>query len=194
MPRRRENIEEVFGLQDLSSDADDNDNESEYPDEEVFPLQGISSDSDDDGYEDEYPYDEQGSSDGMQVDSDDDVEPSTSKSKQKPSKATRDIKKSSSKKNASDSEEEGETWGHSKGAYYSSNAAQIDSEDEEANELEEEEALRLQTNAREGMCDEDFGLGDVVEGEIEPLEAMYTCSFVLHTAAKHIYLGGRRSR
>ncbi|KAH0831924.1 hypothetical protein J3R83DRAFT_12807 [Lanmaoa asiatica] len=132
--------------------------------EEVFALQGVSSDSSDD--------DDQGS-DGMQVDSDTDTEPTAfeSKSKPKPSKAARDTKKSSSKKSASDSEEE-ETWGHSKGAYYSSNAAQLDSEDEEANELEEQEALRLQAKARETMRDEDFGLGDVVEGDVEPPEAM----------------------
>ncbi|KAF8133636.1 Sas10 C-terminal domain-containing protein [Boletus edulis] len=33
------------------------------------------------------------------------------------------------------------------------------------------EALRLQAKAREGMCDEDFGLGDDVEGDVEPLDA-----------------------
>ena len=135
--------------------------------EEVLALQGVSSDSDD---EVEYSYhvpDDEQESDDMQVDS----EPTTSKSKHK-----RDTKKlkTSSRKNASDSESE-ETWGRSKGAYYSSNAAQLDSEDEEANELEEQEALRLQAKAREAMCDEDFGLGDVVEGDIEPPEAAYAC-------------------
>lgn len=170
MPRRRRdhrrrNDEEVFTLEGLPSDSDDNGpDEAEYPDEEVFPLQGVSSDSDSDEDGDEGV-----ASDGMQVDSDADSEPSTStaKSKHKSSKAARDTKTSSSKKKASDSEEEEEeTWGRSKGAYYSSNAAQLDSEDEEANELEEQEALRLQAKAREGMCDEDFGLGDV-----EPPEA-----------------------
>lgn len=136
--------------------------------EEVLALQGVSSDSDD---EVEHPYqvpDDEQESDDMQVDS----EPTTSKSKHK-----RDTKKlkTSSRKNASDSESEEETWGRSKGAYYSSNAAQLDSEDEEANEFEEQEALRLQAKAREAMCDEDFGLGDVVEGDIEPPEAAYAC-------------------
>ena len=146
--------------------------------EEVLALQGVSSDSDDDAdaeyaYDvpDDVPDDEQGS-DEMQVDS----EPTTSKSKPKPSRDTKKSKsKSSPKKNASDSESEEETWGRSKGAYYSSNAAQLDSEDEEANELEEQEALRLQAKAREAMCDEDFGLGDVVEGDLEPPEAVYAC-------------------
>ena len=141
--------------------------------EEVLALQGVSSDSDDDAaeYPSDVPDDEQGSHD-MQVDS----EPTTSKSKPKPSRDTKKSKsKSSSKKNVSDSESEEETWGRSKGAYYSSNAAQLDSEDEEANELEEQEALRLQAKAREAMCDEDFGLGDVVEGDLEPPEAVYAC-------------------
>ena len=144
--------------------------------EEVLALQGVSSDSDDDAdadaeYPSDVPGDEQGSDD-MQVDSD----PTTSKSKHKPSRDTKKSKsKSSSKKNASGSESEEETWGRSKGAYYSSNAAQLDSEDEEANELEEQEALRLQAKAREAMCDEDFGLGDVVEGDLEPPEAVYAC-------------------
>ena len=147
--------------------------------EEVFALRGVSSDSDSD--------DDQLESDGMQVDS----EPATSKSKSK-SKTARDAKKSSAK-DASDSEEE-ETWGRSKGAYYASNAAELDSEDDEANELEEQEALRLQAKAREGMCDQDFGLGDVVEGDIEPLEATYTCRFVIHAAAEHRRLGNKKSR
>ncbi|KAG8214468.1 hypothetical protein J3R82DRAFT_9521 [Butyriboletus roseoflavus] len=142
--------------------------------EEVFALQGVSSDSDDDDEADPYEAaDDDAGSDGMQVDSDADSELTLpeSKSKHKPSKAVRDTKKSSSQTNASDSEEEG-TWGRSKGAYYSSNAAELDSEDEEANELEEQEALRLQAKTREAVCDEDFGLGDVVEGDIEPPEAM----------------------
>jgi hypothetical protein len=192
MPRRHANEEELLGFQGLSSDLDDNDDEAEYPDEEVFALQGVSdSDSGLDDEDAKYPYDE--GSDGMQVDSDAD-EPTPTR---KPTKTARDTKKSksSSKKHTSDSEssEEEETWGHSKGAYYSSNAAQLDSEDEEANELEEQEALRLQAKAREGMCDEDFGLGDVVEGDFEQPEAMYTHCLVVHAAAEQRYLGNRRS-
>ena len=60
------------------------------------------------------------------------------------------------------SEEEG--WGTKKSAYYASNADEIESDDEEANELEEQEAKRLQAKARDAMADNDFGLGDVVEG------------------------------
>lgn len=63
----------------------------------------------------------------------------------------------------SESEEE-EGWGAKKSAYYASNAEQIESDDEEANELEEQEARRLQAKARDTMVEDDFGLGDVVEG------------------------------
>jgi U3 small nucleolar RNA-associated protein 3 len=146
----------------LDEDGVDEDGEEE----EVLALQGVSDDSDDEA---EYPYHDERGSEDMHVDS----EPTTSKSTHKPA---RDTKKSkSSRKNASDSDSEEDTWGRSKGAYYSSNAAQLDSEDEEANEFEEQEALRLQAKAREVMCDEDFGLGDVVEGDVEPPEAAYAC-------------------
>ncbi|KAG6376953.1 hypothetical protein JVT61DRAFT_987 [Boletus reticuloceps] len=188
MPRRRKDKEEVFTLQGLLSDSDandnDNDDEAEYPDEEVFALRGISSDEDSEGGDEAGYLDDELDGDGMLLDSDADAdsgsELTTSKSKHKRAKAARDTnthtKPSSSKNHTSDSEEEEEeeeeeTWGYSKGAYYSSNAAQIDSEDEEGNELEEQEALRLQAKAREGMCDEDFGLGDDVEGDVEPLDA-----------------------
>lgn len=63
----------------------------------------------------------------------------------------------------SDSEEEEETWGSKKSAYYSTNAAHFDPEDEEANELEEQEAKRIQTKNRDVLADDDFGLEDHVE-------------------------------
>ena len=61
-------------------------------------------------------------------------------------------------------EEEEESWGAKKSAYYASNAREIESDDEEANELEEQEAKRLQAKMRDAMADDDFGLEDVVEG------------------------------
>ncbi|PFH53937.1 hypothetical protein AMATHDRAFT_72960 [Amanita thiersii Skay4041] len=66
------------------------------------------------------------------------------------------------KQEAYSSEESGkeESWGRSKSAYYSSNAAQIESDDEEAQEMEEKEATRLQAKARDEMEEEDFGLYD----------------------------------
>ena len=68
-----------------------------------------------------------------------------------------------SESNDSDNSDEEETWGRNKSAYYSSNAAELDSEDDEANELEEQEARRLQAKAREHMGEGDFGLGDTIE-------------------------------
>lgn len=72
-------------------------------------------------------------------------------------------KKKERKSKQKDSEEEDseeETWGRGKAAYYSSNAAQLESDDEEGHELEEQEAIRLQRKALEGMNDDDFGLND----------------------------------
>jgi len=57
-------------------------------------------------------------------------------------------------------ESEEESWGRKASAYYSSNAAQIESDDDEALELEENEAIRLQAKALDGMDDNDFGLND----------------------------------
>ena len=70
---------------------------------------------------------------------------------------------------ASESEEE-EGWGKKKSDYYSSNAAQLESDDEEANELEEQEAKKLQAKVRDTLGEDDFGLGDAVEDAPEPEE------------------------
>lgn len=72
--------------------------------------------------------------------------------------------------------EEEEGWGRKKSAYYSSNAAELDSEDEEANELEEQEAKRIQTKARDAMLDDDFGLADINQDDMEVTEE-YVCAF-----------------
>jgi U3 small nucleolar RNA-associated protein 3 len=53
-----------------------------------------------------------------------------------------------------------EAWGRKKSVYYSTNAAQIDSDDEEAQKLEEAEVLRLQAQARNTLDEADFGLFD----------------------------------
>ncbi|KXN88204.1 hypothetical protein AN958_07663 [Leucoagaricus sp. SymC.cos] len=45
-------------------------------------------------------------------------------------------------------------------AYYSSNAAQLESDDEEGQELEEQEARRLQKKALAGVSEDDYGLND----------------------------------
>ena|ERR1700722_14091037 len=62
-----------------------------------------------------------------------------------------------------DSESDEETWGVSKAAYYASTADQLDPDDEEANEMQEQEARRLQALSREEMNEADFGLEDAVD-------------------------------
>lgn len=126
----------------------DGDNEDEDGDEdEVFALEGV---SDEDS--------EEAEGDGEDED-DGDEDPVVTKSK---TKTKTKLKKASS---PSDTGSEDESWGRSKSAYYSSNAAQIDSEDEEANELEEQEARRLQVKARDAIHEDDFGLDEGLEPE-----------------------------
>ena len=145
--------------------------------DEVFALNGVDpSSEDEDGDEDQ-----EGEGDAMEVDEG----PSTSHSakglKAKPTK-TRKPSTLASDSDESKAESEEETWGTKKSAYYSANDAHFDSEDEEANELEEKEARRLQMKAREGMCDEDFGLDNlqalVEDGGLEPdvIECVFFCS------------------
>ncbi|KAI0338936.1 hypothetical protein BDW22DRAFT_1401037 [Trametopsis cervina] len=129
-------------------DGEDVRSDDEGDEDEVFALKGLAEDSDaedeDDGGEDESGEDE----------------PQASKpTKSKRSKGKAQKEASSGEESQEDEEEEG--WGRSKSAYYSSNAAELESEDEEANEMEEQEAKRLQAKAREAMVDEDFGLADL---------------------------------
>ena len=149
--------------------------------DEVFALNGVGSSSEEDGVVEGLD----GEDYGMDVDEG----PSTSRS----TKATRvgSAKARKPSAPASDSDEregqsEEETWGTKKSAYYSANDAHFDSDDEEANELEEKEARRLQMKAREGMGDEDFGLDNlqalVEDGGMEP--GVIECvSFVLRLEA-----------
>jgi len=46
---------------------------------------------------------------------------------------------------------------------------ELDSDDEEGNELEEQEARRLQAKAREALTEEDFGLRDDCDDEEEKI-------------------------
>ncbi|KAJ3875736.1 Sas10 C-terminal domain-containing protein [Lentinula edodes] len=93
--------------------------------------------------------------------------PKAAKSKQKATaKGKGKGKESQLESSDDDDEEEEETWGSGKAAYYSSNAAQIESDDEEALQLEEQEAKRLQAKARDDMNDEDFGLEDSIEANV----------------------------
>lgn len=128
----------------LNGDEDIEDEDGD--DDEVFALEGVSDENSEEAEEDE-------------DDEDNDEDPVVTKSK---SKTKTKSKKPSS---PSDTGSEDESWGRSKSAYYSSNAAQIDSEDEEANELEEQEARRLQVKARGAIHEEDFGLDEGLEPE-----------------------------
>lgn len=65
-------------------------------------------------------------------------------------------------------EEAEESWGHGKAAYYSSNADQLDSDDEEGHEQEEQEGIRLQAISRQDLQDEDFGLNDELNSQKRP--------------------------
>ncbi|PVG00257.1 hypothetical protein CPB86DRAFT_701576 [Serendipita vermifera] len=61
---------------------------------------------------------------------------------------------------SSDLDEPLESWGRNKSAYYSTNAADIDSDDEETQRLEEAEAIKLQKQARAALREDDFGIHD----------------------------------
>lgn len=138
-------------------------------DDEVFALKGLERDEDDeeeedfgDSEEEEYKGEDE---------NDTDLTPgTTSKSKKKAKKQ----KKGKRKNSDDEEEEEEETWGRGKAAYYSSNAAQLESDDEEGHELEEQEAKRLQKKALEGMNDDDFGLKDKheISRTEDPLECV----------------------
>lgn len=136
--------------------------DDEGDEEEVFALKGMPSE---DESEDE---DEDMAGEGDLGGEDDGPVPGPSTVKPKKGKEAAKAAGSSDEESGSSEEEEG--WGKSKAAYYSSNAGQLDSEDEEANEMEEQEARRLQAKARDAMTDNDFGLEDTVEGGPEPEE------------------------
>ena len=147
--------------------------------DEVFALKGVdsSSESEDENGDDDL----EGEDDTMDVDEG----PSTSRfangSNVKPPKVRNPSALASDSDEGEDKSEE-ETWGTKKSAYYSANDAHFDSEDEEAIELEEKEARRLQMKAREGMGDEDFGLDNLQalaeDGGMEPdvIEYVLFCS------------------
>jgi U3 small nucleolar RNA-associated protein 3 len=151
--------------------------------DEVFALNGVDSSSEgEDG-------------DGDLAGEDDMMDVGEGSSTSRPANGVK-VKQTKAREPDSDSgedegESEEETWGTKKSAYYSANDAHFDSEDEEANELEEKEARRLQMKAREEMGDEDFGLDNlqalVGDGGIEPgfIEYVLFCSVVRLEALMH---------
>ncbi|KAH9841823.1 Sas10 C-terminal domain-containing protein [Rhodofomes roseus] len=138
-------------------DGDEYDDEDEGDEDEVFALKGLSGDSED---EDDASAEEDGMAEQDDAADSDSGPKKGRQAKGKKGKAARSPSLSAAE---DEEEEEEEGWGKKKSAYYSSNARQIESEDEEANELEEQEAKRLQTKTRDAMADDDFGLRDPVE-------------------------------
>ncbi|KIM43375.1 hypothetical protein M413DRAFT_444202 [Hebeloma cylindrosporum] len=127
--------------------------EDDEDDDEVFALKGLDDNSDD---EEEHDYQDD---DG--VDEEETLEEDVPASKKKKSKKSKKGKeKAVEDENSDEEEEEEEGWGRGRAAYYASNADQLESDDEEGNELEEQEAKRLQSKMREEMKDDDFGLND----------------------------------
>ena len=94
--------------------------------------------------------------------------PALSPKKKKPKKASAEPDGDSSEDDRENEREE--SWGQKKSVYYSTNAAQIDSDDEEAQKLEEAEVLRLQAQARDTLDEADFGLFDAPSLSKDALE------------------------
>jgi U3 small nucleolar RNA-associated protein 3 len=130
--------------------------------EEVFALKGIPSSESDEDEEDVY---EEGGDDEDQPH----PHPPACVRKGREAKAKPPPESDEEEEQASE-EEEG--WGHKKSAYYSSNAAELDSDDEEANELEGQEAMRIQVMTRDTMLDDDFGLADLDLDDAEETECV----------------------
>lgn len=131
----------------LLDGGEDQDSEGDLQNE-VFALKGISSD--------QLDTDEEVTDD----DNEQAPQPTKSHSKQKPKGKSTVKTVDEPPETSSESEDQGESWGRKKSAYYSTNAAAIDSDDEETQRLEEIEVRRLQTKAREQLDEEDFGLTD----------------------------------
>ncbi|EJT98698.1 hypothetical protein DACRYDRAFT_110601 [Dacryopinax primogenitus] len=142
----------------LENDRVDEDTE----DEEVFALKGISDCEDEGDLEEE------------EAEEDQDEELAappprkSAKSKSNAKSTVQDAGLSSESEDEDESEEE--TWGTKKSAYYTVPGEDEETEDEEARALETAEAKRLQRKAREGLEEDDFGLGGV-EDELEEVDA-----------------------
>ena len=119
--------------------------------DEVFGLQGMS-EEDDSEDDDDMIDDDEGLPNPM-------AKPTANKKASTNGKRKAVVSSSSSESES----EEAETWGRNKSAYYSSNAADLDSDDEEGHELEVQEAKRLLAKTRETLTDNDFGLDDPID-------------------------------
>ncbi|KAL0581015.1 something about silencing protein 10 [Marasmius crinis-equi] len=131
----------------------EHDGDEDLDDDEVFALKGMPDDDDEDD-------EDEGEKEYEDEDEDVDMEDDTPSSRKSSGKKKQKKKAS---EESDDSESEEEAWGKGKAAYYASNDAQLESDDEEALALELEEAKRLQKKSRENMTDADFGLEDIVD-------------------------------
>ncbi|PPQ72293.1 hypothetical protein CVT26_007124 [Gymnopilus dilepis] len=140
-------------------EGDNGDYEDDGDEDEVFALKGMEDESEEEDYQEA---DEEEHLDEV-------AEDTSSKKKKKSKKDKKGKGKKKDDENEEDEEEE-EGWGRGRAAYYSSNADLIASDDEEANELEEQEAKRLQLKARTELTEDDFGLNDnpELEKRIDP--------------------------
>ncbi|PPQ89658.1 hypothetical protein CVT25_013845 [Psilocybe cyanescens] len=130
-------------------EGDDGEFDGDGDDDEVFALKGLENGSDDG--EENYEGEEE----------EQELEEKVVATKTKKSTKSKKTKgKAAEENDKSEEEEEEESWGKGRAAYYASNAYELESDDEEGNELEEQEAKRLQNKMREEMKDDDFGLDD----------------------------------
>lgn len=133
-------------------DEETHDGDEEWGDEEdeVFGL-GLATDSD--------GTTEEGLSD--------DNEKIIEKNKPSSSKAKKGkVNKHAPSTSPSESESEEETWGRKKSAYYASNSEflsrnQGEENEDELNEMEEQEARKIQARMKNLLLEEDYGLGDI---------------------------------
>lgn len=154
------NFHSVHALRDkILLEGDGFSRDQDEDEDEVFALQGLSEDDDDE--EEDNETDDEGEGNDVEDPDIDSLAKSTAKKSASKKGSKRKTMHSSSSESESESEEE--TWGHKKSAYYSSNAADLDSDDEEGNELEVQEAKRLQAKTREALTDCDFGLEDPID-------------------------------
>ncbi|KAJ7134521.1 Sas10 C-terminal domain-containing protein [Mycena epipterygia] len=146
---------------DKASDVPLDEEDEFHASRDKILLEGNEFGGDDDGDDDEvFALDLDEEEEGEEEGDAEEVDEEMPVVKKKSSKSKKSKTKS---KSSSDEDSDDEAWGRGRSAYYSSNAAQLDSDDEEGNELEEQEAKRLQAKSRDAMADDDFGLDDVVE-------------------------------
>jgi U3 small nucleolar RNA-associated protein 3 len=145
------------------SDVTRNHSFEDYDDqEEVFALNGLDDQDSEDSGHDLETLDERDEGGGAGIASSSPPLTSQKSSKTKTSAPSKPKKDKLADSDEDEDDEDDERWGKNKSAYYSSANQEIDSDDEEARELEEAEARRLQTKSREALAEQDYGLDDIL--------------------------------